>query len=712
MTPAPPQSLILPPPDVTLPRIVRRLRTLATAVSLIPIVAGGLALFGWDAIRMNPATAVAFILTGVALALVSRGVKHAGEAIGVLVMLIGLARLLAVTTGFGLSGTSMTPNTAVNFVLQGLALATIDWKIRRIHWPAQYPAVIAAMISILALLHYAYGVRSFYGAGPYIPMALPTAVLFVIVAVGILCSRPDRGIMLVISSDTAGGALMRRLLPAVILVPILLGWMHLLGERARLFSNELGLWLLVVVLMTVLVVLVGWNGKLLFRFDVNRLMGEAMLAYHASHDALTGLPNRLLFSQELEQALARAQADGKSAAVLFVDLDRFKVINDSLGHPVGDQLLIAAGRRIAERLAAGQIVARIGGDEYTVLLPVVASVNEAIDAAMAVEAAFEQSFTLGPHEVFTTVSIGIALSDAADTPQNVIRHADLAMYQAKARGRARHEIFDSALDQAAMQRLELENDLRRALARGELRVYYQAEVEFESGRLAGMEALIRWEHPERGIVNPTQFIPVAEESGLILPITRWVLFEACRQLKAWEEEFARDVPLTVSVNLSGRHFAQATLIDEVAAVLQGTGIDPSHLILEITESVAMEGAQTTIETLRKLKALGVSLAIDDFGTGFSSLSYLKQFPVDYLKIDKSFVDGVTFQGRDTAIVRAVIALGHALGLKLIAEGVETPEQVRELRELGSEIGQGYYFAKPLTGEGMPALLAAGSAKRS
>jgi EAL domain-containing protein (putative c-di-GMP-specific phosphodiesterase class I) len=279
------------------------------------------------------------------------------------------------------------------------------------------------------------------------------------------------------------------------------------------------------------------------------------------------------------------------------------------------------------------------------------------------------------------------------------------MYRAKARGRARHEVFDSAMDQAAMQRLELENDLRHALARGELRVYYQAEVEFETGRLAGMEALVRWEHPERGVVNPTQFIAVAEESGLILQIGRWVLYEACRQLKEWEGQYKRDIPLTVSVNISGRHFAQATLIDEVADVLAETGIDPSHLIIEITESVAMEGAQTTIETLRKLKSLGVALAIDDFGTGFSSLSYLKQFPVDYLKIDKSFVDGVTFQGRDTAIVRAVIALGHALGLKLIAEGVETPEQVNKLRELGSEIGQGYYFAKPLTGEGMPALLA-------
>ena len=666
------------PPDVTLPRIVGTLRGLAVAAGAFAIIVGGLVLYrSWP----NAATGAGFILIGLALALVSR--VEAGEVIAVVVVLIGIA-------GFA----SMAPNTAINFVLLGLALATIDRKLGRVQWPAQYLALLSAMISLFALMRYAYGVGSFYRNGAYLPMAPHIALTFVIVAAGTLCSRPNRGIMLVISSDTTGGTLVRRFLPAVIFVPLILGWMHLAGQRARLFSTELGLWLLVVGLMTVLVILVGWNGKLLFRSDVNRLIGEQTLAYHASHDALTGLPNRLLFAQELEQAMARGRA-----AVLFIDLDRFKVINDSLGHPVGDQLLIAAGKRLVEHLGPEQFAARIGGDEYTVLLPNVSSINDAIDAALRIESAFEPSFTLGPHEVFTTVSIGIAMSDAADTPLNLIRHADLAMYRAKARGRARHEIFDSKMDQAAMQRLELENDLRRALARGELRVYYQAEVELESGRLAGMEALVRWEHPERGVVNPTQFIAVAEESGLILSIGRWVLYEACRQLKEWEDTYQRDVPLTVSVNLSGRHFQQATLIDEVADVLTRTGIDPSHLILEITESVAMEGAQTTIEILRKLKSLGVSLAIDDFGTGFSSLSYLKQFPVDYLKIDKSFVDGVTFQGSDTAIVKAVIALGHALGLKLIAEGVETSEQVAELRELGSEIGQGYYFARPLAGDG-------------
>jgi diguanylate cyclase (GGDEF)-like protein len=520
-------------------------------------------------------------------------------------------------------------------------------------------------------------------------MALHTALTFFIVAIGILCARPKNGVMAVIASNSSGGTLVRRLLPAVILMPAMLGWMRMAGQQARLFDTRLGLWLLIVAIMAVLAALVGWNGKLLYRSDVDRTLAEQTLTWHATHDALTGLPNRLLLSEQLEKAR------GTQAALLFIDLDRFKIINDSLGHVIGDELLVAAGKRIAATLGEHQLAARLGGDEFTVFLPSVGSVDEAIEVARRIESAFESPIVLGAHHVFTSVSIGIAHGTAGESPLDLIRHADIAMYHAKSRGRARSVVFDPAMDVAAQRRLDLESGLRRAIERGELRVFYQPEVEIESGRIVGMEALVRWEHPQRGLVPPSEFISVAEESGLILPIGRLVLFEACRQSKEWEEKYR--LPLAVSVNLSGRHFQQSTLIDEVADVLAATGIEPSHLILEITETVAMEGAEMTIEVLQKLKALGVRLAIDDFGTGFSSLAYLKRFPVDFLKIDKSFVDGVAHDSHDTAIVQAVIALGHALGLKLIAEGIESVEQVEQLRVLGSEIGQGYYFGYPLSG---------------
>ena len=729
--------------DMTLPGADIALRRLALTASVFPILAGLLVLAGWvldvESLKrivhgltaMNPATAVGFLCVGTALALTSRRragrlARGAAIALAVTAALLGIVRVLAVT-GLYDAGTDrllfaskliaadfgrpnqMAPNTAVNFILIGLALALIDFPGRRIRWPGQLMAVTAGITSLLALIGYAYGLPSFYGIGTQIAMSLPTALTFLVTSAGILAARPSHGIVAVIAGDTSGGTMIRRLLPAVIVVPVVLGGLRLAGHRVLVFDSAVGLWLLVISIMTVFAVLIGWSALLLHRVDIARARHERMLTQQAQHDALTELPNRRLLLDHLGAAIERGRTTGVGAAVLFVDLDLFKVINDSLGHVVGDGMLIAAGARIRQTVGPTDLVARLGGDEFTVLLTDLADPERAAETAERIRTAFEQPFKLGLHEVFTSVSIGIAFTAPDQSAREVLRHADLAMYHAKARGRARCEVFDSSLDMAARTRQQLEYDLRRAIPRDELRVFYQPEVEIETGRLVGLEALVRWEHPVHGLISPAAFLPVAEETGLIVPIGRWVMYEACRQAKEWQLRYDTDTALMVSVNLSGKHMQQATLIDEVREVLEKTGMDPQHLIIEITETVAMAGAETTIEILKKLKALGVLLAIDDFGTGFSSLAYLKRFPVDLLKIDKSFVDGVAFRNHDRAIVEAIIALGHALGLRVIAEGVEGPEQLEQLRSLGSELGQGYFFSKPLSSDrvtGMPSLLEA------
>ena len=728
-----------PAPELerTQPRVAELLRSTARFSSVAPTLIGALVLIGWwmnvelfkriipGLVAMNPAAAFAFICLGISLFLQLRegaadaGTRGLAVVLAASAALIGLIKIVSIISGVdipidrilfsatlaetdGSLPNRMAPNTALNLLFIGTALATLDRRFKRL-LPAQFLTVFAAMSSLLALLGYAYGVQSFYGIGSYIPMALHSAISFLILAAGILASRPTRGIMAVYSSDSTGGTMVRRLIPAVLVIPAVLGLFRRAGTNSALWDPDLGVWIVVVVMMTVFTVLIGWNGRLLFRSDVARMAAEQTLFYQATHDELTNLPNRRFFLDALQKELS----SGKPCVVLFLDLDLFKIINDSLGHVVGDQLLVAAGERITESLGEKGLTARLGGDEFTVLLRDTTDVAHASDLASNLVTAFSFPFTIEPHLVFTTLSVGIALSDPDDSPVDLIRKADIAMYQAKARGKSRHEVFDPAMDAAARHRLTMETELRQALEEGELCVYYQPEVEIESGRLVGMEALVRWKHPVRGLVPPSEFISVAEETGLIVPIGRWVLFEACRQAKEWQETYHFDIPLMIAVNISGKHFMQASLFAEVSEMLAKTGIDPAHLILEITESVAMEGAESTIEILTKLKALGLKLAIDDFGTGFSSLAYLKRFPVDLLKIDKSFVDGVALHEADRAIVEAVIALGHALGLKVIAEGVETFEQLAQLRKLGSEIGQGYYFSAPLSDDtllGMPSLL--------
>ena len=425
---------------------------------------------------------------------------------------------------------------------------------------------------------------------------------------------------------------------------------------------------------------------------MRRAFGEAV--HQATHDALTGLPNRTLVLDRLTHALARSQRKTNALAVLFVDLDRFKVVNDSLGHSVGDEVLVQVAQRLQAAVRPGDTVARLAGDEFVVICEDVAEERDVIRVADRVAQAVAAPIPLYGRDTIITASIGIALASAETRAEDLLRDADVAMYRAKERGRARLEVFDQAMRTRMLRRLEIEHALRRALQEDAFTLHYQPTVHLESGRVISVEALLRWEHPEWGLVMPGEFVPLAEETGLIMPMGRWVLEEACRQLAAWRRLRPECADLNVSVNLSARQFADPNLADIVSGALSESGLSPSGLWLEITESVLMEEAQTTIETLRALRGLGVHLSIDDFGTGYSSLSYLKRFPVDVLKIDRSFVDGLGTDPEDEAIVTAVVRLAQALDLDVVAEGVETAEQLAELRRLGCTAVQGFYFGRP------------------
>jgi diguanylate cyclase (GGDEF)-like protein/PAS domain S-box-containing protein len=424
---------------------------------------------------------------------------------------------------------------------------------------------------------------------------------------------------------------------------------------------------------------------------------EHRLAHQATHDPLTGLPNRALLIDRLDSALARARRHQRRVAVLFLDLDHFKVVNDSLGHGLGDRLLVAISERLSVALRPGDTVARFGGDEFVVLCEDVLDQSDAIAVAERIDRAVGGRFVIDDTEVFVGVSIGIACPDDVEVdPETLIRDADAAMYRAKDRGRARWEMFDNAMRASAVDRLDIETALRRALERRELRVYYQPIIDLASGTIDGVEALLRWEHPERGLLNPDDFITVAEETGLIVPIGAWVLDQACRQAQRWQASASTLAPLRVSVNLSGRQLGHPSLVDDVSSVLASTGIDPSLVELEITESVLMDDVEMSRETLGRLHSLGVKLAVDDFGTGYSSLSYLRRFPVDLLKVDRSFIDFLDEDGDESAIVTAIVTLAHTLGLVAVAEGVETAAQLAALRRLRCDRAQGFHMARPGT----------------
>jgi diguanylate cyclase (GGDEF)-like protein len=426
----------------------------------------------------------------------------------------------------------------------------------------------------------------------------------------------------------------------------------------------------------------------------------------ALHDSLTGLPNRALFINRLQQSIDRKSREPDTSAVLYMDLDHFKVINDSLGHETGDGLLIEVSRRLRSCLRPGDTAARLGGDEFTILLDDVSDLADAVRVAERVAKELREPIWLGEHQVFVTTSVGIALNESADvSPNSLLRNADVAMYEAKKEGKARYKIFDPGMHAQALRRLEMENELRRAINHEEFRVHYQPKVSVDTGGIVGMEALVRWDHPEHGLINPNEFIPLAEETQLINPLGRWVLQEACHQAQEWRRRYPEYSDLVMSVNLSVRQFKQPNLISELSEILRETGLDPRGLQLEITESIVTDDLEYTVDLLQKLKILNVQLGLDDFGKGYSSLTTLKQFPLDDLKIDKSFVEGIGQNVQDTAIVQLMVDLAHTVGMQAVGEGVEKAEQLARLREMGCDVAQGFYLSKPLTGEQAEELLA-------
>ena len=429
-----------------------------------------------------------------------------------------------------------------------------------------------------------------------------------------------------------------------------------------------------------------------------RKEAEQRLFHDAFHDALTGLPNRALFTNLLKRSIGHAQRSSRRRyAVLFLDLDRFKVLNDSLGHSYGDRLLVALGGRLEACLRPGDTVARLGGDEFIILLDDISEASDATRVADRVKHSLESPFNLGEHEVFTSVSIGISLgSTSYEDPDDVIRDADLAMYRAKSRGKGRYEMFDKEMHLNAVALLQLETDLRRALERSELEIFYQPIVMMETKAISCFEALVRWRHPVRGLLNPGVFISLAEETGLIVPLGRWVLENACRQVKEWQEAFPSNPPLSVSVNVSPREIGQPDFVDAVLETIRSVDFDPNCLKLELTEGVLMESAEANVHVLRRLADEGVHVLIDDFGTGYSSLSYLHRFNVDTLKIDRSFVDAMAGTEENVEIIRTIITLARALGMTVIAEGVETEDQHKRLRELDCEEVQGFLFSQAVS----------------
>ena len=572
-------------------------------------------------------------------------------------------------------------NTALIFVCFGTALLLL--RRQRYRW-GQSLALVMFYVAFAGFLGYLYDVRLLYGLGSLTAMALHTSLAFMVLAIALLLRHPHRGIATLLTAQHAGGKMVRRVLLTIIATPTLLCGFILWGARQGWYSAELSVVLLCLLTVLLLSLLTWWHGSLLEESD-----------YYASRDNLTGLFNRRYFEKYLSTQTVLCRRQRHLIGLLFIDIDRFKRINDVLGHHLGDQLLIAIGERLQSGLPPFGLLARWGADEFIVLLPRILNLEEAAAIAYSLQAVLALPFTLEQQQIGITASFGVAIfPEDGEDYIGLLQKADLALYEAKKQGRNNLQVYSSTFSESAAASLKLENSLLKALDLEEFSLHYQPQINLQTGTITGFEALLRWFSPELGQVSPEQFIPVAEESGLIQPMGEWVMRQVCQQGMAWYQQGILTVPL--GVNVSVRQFHHLGFLSLVDHILAETALPPALLEIEVTETTAMRDIECVQAKLYQLEDAGVSLAIDDFGTGFSSLAYLQHFPLHRLKIDRSFIHGMAQDPTAQGIVRSIVELGHNLSLRVIAEGVETREQMHLLNQVGCDEAQGFYFARPMS----------------
>ena len=714
------------------PRRIRFLQVYCKVSSIAVAVAGVLILCGWafhivllksifaGRVPIKPNVALLLVFSGTSLWLLLPGdarpmARHLARFMAMLVTFTGAATRMEYLFGlnFGIdqllfaepAGTlatpfpgRMSPTSSASFALIGVSLLLLEWETKRGRRPSQGLSLWPALVALLAITSYTFRATDLNRLGIYTHIPLATALALFLLSGAIFFARPGRGIAGDLTGEGAGSAVARRLLPAVFLIPILLGWVCLHGERSGLYGNALAL----AIYSSSTVVLFG----VLVWLNTRKLNLEHAQRSAAQHDFLTGLPNRMLLNDRIRQAITFAPRLNKKVGVLFLDLDGFKHINDSLGHPIGDKLLQSIAKRLVNCIRTTDTVSRQGGDEFVLLLSEMAHSEDAAITARRVLQAIAEVHLIDQHELHITASIGVSVyPDDASDAETLIKNADIAMYQSKDNGRQNYQFFEPAMNVRAVARQSMEESLRRALERQEFSLVYQPKVSLKTGDITGAEALLRWAHPSRGPVSPAEFIPVAEDSGLILAIDNWVLREACRQTCTWVDA---GLPLVgMAVNVSALDFRNENFLERIFEILRETGLHPSFLELELTESVLMKHPAFTESILGTLRARGVRVAVDDFGTGYSSLSYLRKFSMDTIKIDQSFVRTITTAPDETAIVTAMISMGRDLNLRVVAEGVETQEELEFLKARHCDEAQGFYFSRPLVSTEFAKLLATG-----